>query len=159
MFMNAENISLIIFDFDGVLTDNRVIVSQDGSESVVCNRADGLGFDMLRAAGLPCFILSTETNPVVSRRAQKLKVDVLQGATDKGLVVRNIIKSRQLDPEKVVYVGNDLNDMPAFNEVGWRICPSDAVDEVKLICRLVLSSPGGGGVVREIARLLGLTLK
>jgi 3-deoxy-D-manno-octulosonate 8-phosphate phosphatase (KDO 8-P phosphatase) len=152
----VNDISLIIFDFDGVLTDNKVWVSQDGTESVCCNRGDGLGFDMLRAAGVKSIILSTEINQVVSQRGSKLKVPVIQGVKDKGAEVRRICKEYSLESINVAYVGNDLNDITALNEVDHRWCPDDAADEVRNMCTHIFKSRGGSGVVREIAFFLGL---
>ena len=144
-------VALMLFDFDGVLTDNRVWVNQDGVETVCCNRADGLGFNLLRAAGIPCVILSTETNPVVTHRAKKLGLPAVQSVADKGEAVRRICRDYGVDLARVAFVGNDLNDLPAFRIVGWKLCPSDAALEVRRLCDHVLRTRGGAGVVREIA--------
>lgn len=144
-------VELILFDFDGVLTDNRVWVNQDGSESVCCNRADGLGFSLLQEAGIQCMIVSTETNPVVAERARKLGVPIIQSVADKGDAVMKICRDRNIAPAKVAFVGNDLNDLPALRVVGKRLCPCDASLEVRRICHPVLRTRGGAGVVREIA--------
>jgi 3-deoxy-D-manno-octulosonate 8-phosphate phosphatase (KDO 8-P phosphatase) len=148
-------IALMLFDFDGVLTDNRVLVTESGAEAVWCNRADGLGFNLLRSAGIPCMIVSTETNPVVTNRARKLRVAVVQSVADKGKAVRAICRTRKVDPASVAFVGNDLNDLPAMLAVGIRLCPSDAAREVRAICPHRLKARGGEGVVREIAAGLG----
>ena len=148
-------VALMLFDFDGVLTDNRVWVSQDGSEAVSCNRSDGLGFNLLRGAGIPCMIVSTENNPVVKHRGKKLRVPVMQSVSDKGEAVRKICRNRRIDPKHVAFVGNDLNDLPAMKLTGFRLCPSDAAQEVKRLCTHVLRAKGGRGVVREIAAGLG----
>ena len=152
----SKHNALMIFDFDGVLTDNRVWVTERGAEMVCCNRADGLGFDMLRAAGIPCLILSTERNPVVAHRAKKLRIPVAQAVSDKAQEVRNQCRARGIDPRKVAYVGNDVNDLAAMQLVGMPWCPADAALEVRRICVLTLKARGGEGVVREIARRLGL---
>ena len=144
-------VALILFDFDGVLTDNRVWVSQDGAEAVCCNRADGLGFNLLRAAGIPCMIVSTEANPVVTQRARKLGVPVMQSVADKGEAVRKICCDQGVNPAHVAFVGNDLNDLPAFRSVGIKLCPCDAAPEVRRVCDCVLRTRGGAGVVHEIA--------
>ncbi|HTB80524.1 MAG TPA: HAD family hydrolase [Opitutaceae bacterium] len=144
-------VALMVFDFDGVLTDNRVWVTQDGAETVCCNRADGLGFSLLRAAGIPCVILSTETNPVVTHRAKKLGIPAVQSVADKGEAMRKICRDHGVDLAQVAFVGNDLNDLPAFRIVGRRLCPRDAAPEVRRLCDHVLRTRGGAGVVREIA--------
>jgi 3-deoxy-D-manno-octulosonate 8-phosphate phosphatase (KDO 8-P phosphatase) len=153
-----KKIDLLCFDFDGVLTDNRVWVDENGGESVVCNRADGLGFELLRKAGLHCIIVSTEKNPVVSARAKKLRLPVLQGVDDKARAVRELCRKRGLDLQRCGFVGNDVNDLSALRIVGWRICPADAAQEVRAVCDLVLRAKGGAGVVRELARRLGSSM-
>jgi 3-deoxy-D-manno-octulosonate 8-phosphate phosphatase (KDO 8-P phosphatase) len=149
---SRRSVDWLLFDFDGVLTDNRVWVFEDGREAVACTRADGIGFALLRATGIKCAIISTETNPVVSRRAEKLKLPVMQGVVDKGQAILKLCRKRGIDPRRVGFVGNDVNDLPAFKVVGHRLCPGDAAPEVKSICDHVLHSHGGAGVVREIAR-------
>ena len=142
---------LIVFDFDGVLTDNRVLVFDDGREAVFCNRADGLAFDLLRRERIPALILSTEKNPVVAARAKKLKVCCLQGIGDKKTVLQKYCRKAGIRLEDVLYVGNDLNDLAAMRMAGHRVCPADAHPAVRSICQTVLRSRGGEGVARELA--------
>jgi N-acylneuraminate cytidylyltransferase len=119
-----------------------------------------LGFEMLRRAGLAILILSTELNSVVSVRASKLKVPVLQGVVDKGGILRRYCKDAGIPLKRVFYVGNDLNDLSAIRTAGFSICPSDAHRAVAAACDLRLRTPGGGGVVREIAEeILALKYK
>ena len=95
---HVASVAFVVFDFDGVMTDNRVLVAEDGRESVFCSRADGLGVQMLLRAGVGCLVLSTETNPVVSARAAKLGVECVQGLGDaKGEALRGILRDRTLD--------------------------------------------------------------
>jgi len=148
------DIDLLVTDFDGVLTDNRVLVSDDGHESVVCTRADGIGCDLLKAAGLRLLILSTETNRVVAVRGAKLGVEVVQGCADKGTAVRDLLRDRGLDPARVMYVGNDVNDLGALRAVGWPVVPADAHPDVFGDARLVPAAAGGEGVLRELASTL-----
>jgi len=142
---------LIVFDFDGVLTDNRVLVFDDGCEAVFCNRADGLAFDLFRREGIPTLILSTEKHPVVTARAKKLKVPCLHGIGDKKAVLQKYCRKASIRLEDVLYVGNDLNDLPAMRMAGHRVCPADAHPEVRAVCQTVLRSRGGEGVARELA--------
>ena len=86
--LSIDKIDAFIFDFDGVLTNNKVLLDQSGKEWVTCSRADGLAFDALYLLKKPVFIISTETNAVVSARGKKLNVDVIQGVSDKVTVVR-----------------------------------------------------------------------
>lgn len=145
-----EHVALVVFDFDGVMTDNRVLVDQDGKESVFCDRGDGMGVDRLLAAGVPALILSKERNPVVEERAAKLKLPVAQSVDRKSDFLSMLCREKGIDPEHVVYVGNDLNDLECFDLVGCSVAVADAVPEVLERADLVLSRPGGRGAVREI---------
>lgn len=148
---------LIVFDFDGVLTDNRVIVFDDGREAVICNRADGLAFDAFRAAALPVLIMSTERNPVVAARARKLQVAVLQAVAEKGETIATYCRENGLQLSRVAFVGNDLNDLPAMRAIGYPIAVADAHPKVKTIAWKVLETRDGAGAAREIAEsILGL---
>jgi len=151
---SGKKIKLIVYDFDGVMTDNRVIVDQDGKESVVVNRADGLAVGILRKKGIEQVIITTETNPVVIARAQKLKLPVIHSVEDKRKVLEEFCKKNKIALENVVYIGNDINDIEAMKLVGWPVCPADAADEVKRISKVVLNIKGGEGVIREIINLL-----
>lgn len=148
------DVRLVVSDFDGVMTDDRVLVFDDGREAVICTRADGMGCDVLRRAGIEVVVLSTETNPVVSARAAKLGVDAVQSCSDKGAAMRELLAVRGLDRGDVVYVGNDVNDLPAFAEAGFTVAPADAHPDVRGVASLVTAAPGGGGVLREVADLL-----
>lgn len=145
-----DDIDAVIFDFDGVLTDNRVITDQDGREAVVCNRSDGLGFEMFRKAAIPAFIVSRENNPVVTARATKLQVPVLQGIQDKAAAVNILCEEHGFDLRKVMFVGNDINDLPALRLVGYPVAVADAHPDVRSMAWRVLTQPGGGTVAREI---------
>ncbi len=144
-------VSLLVFDFDGVLTDNRVLVLEDGREGVLCNRADGLAFDMFRAAHIRVLIMSTERNPVVAARATKLRVPVLQAVGDKGQALAERCRADGLDLRRAVFVGNDLNDLPAMRLVGFPIAVADAHPAVKRQAWTVLATRGGDGAAREVA--------
>ena len=115
------DIQAIAFDFDGVFTDNRVYVMQTGEEAVVCDRSDGMGISMLRKAGIPLIIISTEKNPVVAVRAAKLNIDVLQGIENKLPVLSQWAAENQLSIEQVAFIGNDINDVDCLNAVGLGI--------------------------------------
>ncbi len=147
-------IDLIVYDFDGVMTDDRVLTLQDGTEAVFANRADGLGIAQLRKAGFRQIILSTETNPVVSARAKKLQIEVLQGRDDKARNLSDYCKSHDIDLSKVLYVGNDVNDLDAMRLVGYAVAPADAHPKVLAIARHVTQARGGEGVIKEISEIL-----
>ncbi len=143
-------VDLLVLDFDGVMTDDRVWVDQDGHEMVAANRRDGLGIGMLHKAGIPMVVLSTETNPVVAARCQKLNLPVIQGLSDKSTTLKRLILERQLDPAHVVYLGNDVNDLSCFPLVGCAVVVADAHPDVIPQADVVLSRPGGRGAVREL---------
>lgn len=146
---------LLVMDFDGVFTDDTVITDQDGRESVICSRSDGFGLDMLRQHGkVHALILSREENPVVSARARKLGLEVYQGVQDKAQAIQQLIKEHNLTQAEVIYIGNDLNDLPVLPYVGYFACPQDAHSEVIRRADLVLSKPGGLGAIRELIEII-----
>ena len=149
-----ENIKLLVLDFDGVLTDNRVFVNQDGVESVAANRSDSYGLGMLRKVGIESMVISKETNPVVAARCKKINVPYLQGIDDKEKALQALLAERELDPANVAFVGNDVNDLPGFRVAGWSVAVADALPEVIREADYVLSKPGGRGAVRELCDLI-----
>lgn len=145
------DIDAVVLDFDGTQTDDSAQVSSDGSEQVRVHRGDGLGIAALRRAGIPVLILSSEVNPVVRARARKLSVPVIHGVDDKGSVLRDWCSTEHIDPARVLYAGNDVNDLGCFEVVGWPVAVASAHPVVRNAARLVTSVPGGHGAVREIA--------
>ena len=157
--MNLEKVKLVIFDFDGVFTDNSVYISQDGIESVKCHRSDGLGISKLKALKIPTYIISTEPNIVVSVRAKKLKIPVFQNIKDKSKSVKILCKELGIKLENTMFVGNDINDIPALKIVGFPVAVFDAYDEIKPHVMYKTKKRGGHGAVREICDLLYNQLK
>ncbi|MFN7926780.1 MAG: acylneuraminate cytidylyltransferase [Blastocatellia bacterium] len=149
-----SHIRLLVLDFDGVMTDNRVLVRQDGKESVWCDRADGMGLARLRQSGLETVILSTETNPCVTARARKLGLHCIQGCETKLTALQAMASERQLAPQEIAYVGNDINDLECLRWVGLPIVVADAEREVFAAARLITTRQGGRGAVREVADAL-----
>lgn len=151
-----EKIDLIISDFDGVITDNRVWVDQHGTEFVAAYRSDSIGVQALRAIGIEVMILSSEPNRVVEARARKMGVQVIHGVGihDKGRVMREVLEQKNIRAENVVYIGNDLNDLPCFEVAGWAVAVADAYPEVIRAADFVLSKAGGHGALRELCDLV-----
>ena len=143
-------IELLVLDFDGTLTDDRVWVDADGGETVAAHRGDGWGITRLKERGVPIHILSTETHPVVAARARKLGIPVTQGAKDKALMLTQLLTDEGVASERVVYVGNDVNDLPCFPLVGFAAAVADAHPDVKRKADVILNNPGGRGAVREL---------
>jgi len=148
--ITLDDIDLFVFDFDGVLTDNIVHIDNNGNEMVSCSRADGLAFDVLRKLDKPCQILSTENNTVVSVRANKLGISVLQGVKNKEKSLRNLVKRKGYKLSNVLYVGNDLNDYNSMRISGFSACPADSHPKIKKISNFILKTNGGKGIVREL---------
>ncbi|MGW8551427.1 cytidylyltransferase domain-containing protein [Streptomyces tubercidicus] len=154
-----DDIDAVVLDFDGTQTDDRVLIDADGREIVAVHRGDGLGIAALRKAELKLLILSSETNPVVAARARKLQVPVLHGIDRKDLALKQWCEEAGIAPERVLYVGNDVNDLPCFDLVGWPVAVAGAHDVVRGAARAVTATPGGSGAIREIAGwLLGPSL-
>ncbi|MGQ4413801.1 NTP transferase domain-containing protein [Streptomyces sp. SAS_269] len=154
-----DDIDAVVLDFDGTQTDDRVLIDSDGREFVSVHRGDGLGIAALRRSGLRMLILSTEQNPVVAARARKLKLPVLHGIDRKDLALKQWCEEQGIAPERVLYVGNDVNDLPCFALVGWPVAVASAHDVVRGAARAVTTVPGGDGAIREIASwILGPSL-
>lgn len=144
----------IVFDFDGVFTDNMVMVDQNGVESVRCWRSDGLGLSRIHQLGLKILIISTEINPVVTVRANKLKINCLQGVENKAVAIKQWSSSIGVLLKNIAFVGNDINDIPAFQEVGLPIGVADAYEEISPFIKHRTRTAGGYGAVREICDLI-----
>ena len=149
-----RRLEFVVFDFDGVFTDNTVLVGEDGRESVRCWRSDGLGLRRLRQVSVGCLIVSTETNPVVSVRARKLGIECLQAVEDKAAAITAYCGARGIGLKQVAYLGNDINDIAAFGIVGLPVAVADAYEEVLPHVRCRTARPGGRGAVRELCDLV-----
>jgi len=147
-------VEAVVTDFDGVHTDDRVLVAADGSEYVMASRSDGMGVRRLREAGYPLLILSAEANPVVAARAAKLGAEVLQGVRTKSAALIRWAEDRGIRLDRVAYLGNDLNDLGCMAIVGWPVAVPGSAPEVIAAARVVLDTPGGYGAVRELADLV-----
>ena len=145
-----RTIRLVVFDFDGVFTDNAVYISEDGKESVRCSRSDGLGLRKLERLGIEVMILSTEENPVVTERSRKLKVACIQGCQNKGPALERISREKGLTLDQIAFVGNDINDLGCLQIVGLPIVVADAYAEVVDAAAWQTERRGGHGAVREV---------
>lgn len=165
-----KEVGAIFYDFDGVMTDNRVLVNETGFESVFCNRSDGLAISEFRRLGIHQVIISTETNPAVVRRAEKLKIPVIHKLdstnVDKGQVLEKYADENGIKLSYSIFIGNDINDLPALKLVAYPGCPNDAEEEVRSFCERHIKDAGKGwistrnggyGVVRELMRTIMLS--
>ena len=150
MGYSIDQVDAFVFDFDGVLTNNQVHLDQHGTEWVSCSRSDGLAFDLLRKLNKPAYILSTEKNPVVSARAEKLKITALQCIANKVTAIQQLVKEQGYDLGKICYIGNDLNDYRVMQQCGLTVCPADSHPKIKELAAIKLNTLGGEGIVREL---------
>jgi YrbI family 3-deoxy-D-manno-octulosonate 8-phosphate phosphatase len=151
-----EKVDLIICDFDGVITDNRVWVDQDGHETVAAYRSDSVRVKELRAIGIEVMILSSEPNRVVEARARKMGVEAVHGVAlhEKGRIMHEILEQKNLKAENVIFIGNDINDLPCFEVAGWSVAVADAFPDVIRAADFVLNKSGGHGALREMCDLI-----
>ena len=152
--INKKKIDLIVYDFDGVMTDNSLLMDQDGKEYVRVSRADGLAVSEIKKMFLKQIILSTEKNPIVQKRAEKLGIDCLQGINNKKKTLSTFAERQNINLQKTIYVGNDVNDLEAMLLVGTKVCPSDSHQEILNVSDIVLNKKGGQGVIRELLDML-----
>ena len=152
--MLIDKIKLFVYDFDGVMTNNKVYVNQYGKEMVQVNRADGLGVSEIKKLEIEQIIISTEQNPVVSARAKKLDIPCLQGIDNKKDALMDYCQGNNIDLRNIAYIGNDINDLEAMKLVGVTFCPADAHYSIKQVSQHVLKTKGGHGVIRELLDLI-----
>ncbi len=152
--LHPKKLQLIVYDFDGVMTNNKVLVLQDGTEAIVADRADGLGINMIRSLGIEQIILSTEANPVVQARANKLGIPVIQNCKNKHENLQDYCATKNIALSDIAFVGNDLNDFECMKRVGFPIAPHDAHPSIKELAILITRAEGGNGVIKELAEHL-----
>ena len=140
----------MVFDFDGVFTDNTVWSDEHGGEWVRCSRSDGLGLAKLRELTIPNWVLSTEQHPVVSRRCAKLKIPCRQGLDDKAAELQRLASELGVPLSAVGYLGNDINDSACLRLAGVPIVVQDAHPDVVPLARFQTQRAGGFGAVREV---------
>jgi N-acylneuraminate cytidylyltransferase len=149
-----SQIELLVLDFDGVFSDNRVIVDENGIESVICNRSDGFGISQIRQKGIHIIVLSTEKNNVVKVRCDKLGIECFQDIDKKIDFLKRFSSDENIDLKNVVYVGNDINDLECMVEAGCSIAVADAHPSVLSMADIVLETKGGYGAIREVCDMI-----
>ena len=145
-----REIKLLVLDFDGVLTDNRVLVSEDGTEAVFCDRSDSLGIGMLKPLGIQVVVISKEKNPVVAARCRKLDIECIQCCDDKIAALQRMAESKGVKRTEIAYVGNDVNDLECLQWVGVPIAVADSAPSVIAAARFKTPRMGGRGAVRDV---------
>lgn len=152
---SIPEIKMFLTDCDGCLTDGGMYYSEKGDELKKFNTRDGMAFKLLREKGIITGIVTSENVDLNRRRAEKLKLDILEvGCTNKVEVVKRLCKERNIDLENVTYVGDDINDFDVIKMVGFGCCPNDAMPQVKEIAKFITKAKGGEGVIREIIESL-----
>ncbi len=149
----------VVFDFDGVFTDNKVYVDQDGVEMVRCDRGDGWGLARLAEAGVRIAVLSSEKNPVVGARCRKLNLECIQNlGTGKDAAFQEWCRRNNINPGNIIYVGNDENDLGCLAQAGFGLVPADAHETAKHVASHILHLRGGEGAVREVCDMILLSM-
>ncbi|MFI4912721.1 MAG: cytidylyltransferase domain-containing protein [Sedimentisphaeraceae bacterium JB056] len=148
------DIELVVFDFDGVFTDNKVIVLPDGNEAVICDRGDGMGISMLKEAGIKTVVVSKEQNNILAKRCEKLNLEYFNPVDNKLVFLKKYLARNGIAKLNTVYVGNDINDRECLNYVGCAVVPADAHEDVKSIASVKLCKNGGNGAIRELVDLI-----
>lgn len=151
-----RGIKLLAMDFDGVLTDNKVFIDEDGKETVICDRSDSLGIKMLKTEKkeIDIIVISKETSKVVKARCEKLHIDHLIGIDDKLEALKGIIEEKNLGFENVAYIGNDVNDIECIQNSGIGVAVADSLKHVLQVADIVTTKRGGHGAVREFCDML-----
>lgn len=150
VLINTQSIDLIVYDFDGVMTDNKVVVLEDGREAVSCSRTDGLAVSRIKKRGIPQIIMSSESNKVVKVRARKLGIPALCNVEDKKSTLLAYCKKNNYNLKKIIYIGNDINDLSTMRIVGYPIATLDAEKEIKNAALLIINKKGGEGVIKGL---------
>jgi 3-deoxy-D-manno-octulosonate 8-phosphate phosphatase (KDO 8-P phosphatase) len=149
--IDFEAIELLVLDVDGVLTDGRLIVHSDGTESKCFHTLDGHGIRMWQRAGLRVALLSGRASAPVGHRARELQIQyVLEDCHFKRPALEQLLNETQLTAKNVAYIGDDLPDLPAIRYAGFGVAVANAADEVKEQADYVTTRPGGAGAVREV---------
>jgi 3-deoxy-D-manno-octulosonate 8-phosphate phosphatase (KDO 8-P phosphatase) len=147
----ARGVRLLLFDVDGVLTDGRILLHADGSESKQYHIRDGTGLVLARKSGLLTGLLSARTSASTTERARQLAIPIVkQGASNKLTVYQEILAEHGLADGEVAFMGDDVQDLPVLTRVGLPCAPADAVPEVHALARWISSRGGGAGAVREL---------
>ena len=152
---NLNKIKMFLTDCDGCLTDGGMYYSEDGDELKKFNTRDGMAFALLQGKGILTGLITGENVELNKRRVEKTHMNVyIPGCKDKLGAVSKLCKEKSISLNEVLYIGDDINDLPLLEKVGFSCCPKDAIDIVKKTVDYVSSKNGGEGVIREIADLL-----
>ena len=151
----ASRIKLLLMDCDGVLTDGRLWLTDDGDEQKSFNTHDGLGLSLLHRAGVKSGVITGRSSRAVARRAQELGIEfVCQGSPDKIAAFEQLLKEAGVDENEVAFVGDDLPDIPVMNRAEFAVAVADAVEETRAVAHYVTRARGGRGAIREVIEII-----
>ena len=151
----AANIKLVVFDVDGVLTDGKLILGENGNEYKSFHVRDGHGIVMLMETGCNVAVITARSSKIVAERMSSLGIKyIYQGEKDKGKAIKNLFDQLGLMPSEIAYVGDDIIDLPAMDKVALPIAVADAHPEVRKIAKFVTKNNGGQGAAREVCELI-----
>ena len=151
----ASRIKLLLMDCDGVLTDGRLWLLEDGDEHKSFNTHDGLGLSLLHRAGLKSGIISGRSSQAVTRRAEELGIEfVRQGDPEKMEAFEQVLRQAGVDEDEVAFVGDDLTDIPLMRRAELAVAVADAVEETQSAAHYVTRAKGGHGAVREVVEII-----
>jgi 3-deoxy-D-manno-octulosonate 8-phosphate phosphatase (KDO 8-P phosphatase) len=151
----ASRIKLLLMDCDGVLTDGRIWLMEDGSEQKSFNTHDGLGLALLHRAGLRSGVITGRTSTGLTRRAGELEIEfVRQGDPNKVEAFEEILRLAGLEEDEAAFIGDDLTDIPLMQRAELAVAVADAVEEVRGVAHFVTRREGGRGAVREVVELI-----
>ncbi len=154
-YERAKKIKLVVFDVDGVMTDGRIVLDENGTESKFFNVRDGHGIKMLTRAGIQSAIVTGRSSKVVEYRGKELCIQhIRQGALNKAEVMGLLLKETGVWPEEAAFMGDDLVDIPAMKMAGLAAAPADSVTEVIEYAHIITDLAGGRGAVRELCEFI-----
>jgi YrbI family 3-deoxy-D-manno-octulosonate 8-phosphate phosphatase len=155
MMAGLGTIRVVAMDVDGVLTDGGMYYTEEGEFLKRFNTRDGMGIELLRERGILPVIITKEKSRIVLARAAKMKVDEVHiGVIDKLRVLEEVSERHGVRLEEIAYIGDDINDLPVLEKVGWSVAVADAVDEVRAAVDYVTLRGGGQGAVREMIDMI-----
>ena len=152
---SLQKIKLLALDVDGVLTDGTIYISPAGEVFKGFNAKDGMGISCALRSGLQIAVITGRQSPIVERRCEELGITLLQqGVKDKRLALQQMAQKLGLVREEIAYMGDDLNDIPAFKASGLNLVPADAAIEVMAVADIITKASGGRGAVREAITMI-----
>ena len=152
---SLQKIKLLALDVDGVLTDGSIYISPAGEVFKGFNAKDGMGISCALRSGLQIAVITGRQSPIVERRCEELGITLLQqGVQDKRLALQQMAQELGLVREEIAYMGDDLNDIPAFKASGLNLVPADAAMEVLAVADIITKASGGRGAVREAITMI-----